>query len=142
MDPRKGRHTKFIFLGNRTTLGSVEIVRNFLVDLVDRIGMKALDKPHCYSIPICLENLSLECEEDEGGITGVVVLSTSHASIHTFPEHQYAVVDVYSCKEYDPNLVVFSLVEYFRADREKMFISDLSFSLRFPFGLPKHSVLP
>lgn len=136
MDPRKGRHTKFVFLGDRMVLGNIEKVQNFLTNLVDRIEMKALDKPHCYSIPICLENLSLECEEDEGGITGIVVLSTSHASIHTFPEHRYAVADVYSCKEYDPNIVVDLLVEYFIADRERMFVSDLSFSLRFPFKLP------
>ncbi|RFU66186.1 adenosylmethionine decarboxylase [Peribacillus saganii] len=31
------------------------------------------------------------------GVTGVIVLSTSHFSIHTWPEHQYAAFDLYTC---------------------------------------------
>jgi S-adenosylmethionine decarboxylase len=31
------------------------------------------------------------------GISGVVVISESHLSIHTWPEHRYAAVDIFSC---------------------------------------------
>ena len=31
------------------------------------------------------------------GITGVAVLSESHLSIHTWPEHGYAAADVFTC---------------------------------------------
>ncbi|WP_108670522.1 adenosylmethionine decarboxylase [Peribacillus acanthi] len=31
------------------------------------------------------------------GVTGVLVLSTSHFSIHTWPEHGYASLDLYTC---------------------------------------------
>lgn len=31
------------------------------------------------------------------GISGVVVISESHLAIHTWPEHGYASVDVYTC---------------------------------------------
>ena len=31
------------------------------------------------------------------GATGVVVLSSSHISAHTWPEYNYAALDVYSC---------------------------------------------
>ena len=31
------------------------------------------------------------------GITGVLVIAESHISIHTWPEHRYAAVDVFSC---------------------------------------------
>ncbi len=31
------------------------------------------------------------------GITGVVLLSESHISIHTWPERQYASIDIYTC---------------------------------------------
>jgi S-adenosylmethionine decarboxylase len=31
------------------------------------------------------------------GISGVVVISESHLTIHSFPEHGYASVDVYTC---------------------------------------------
>lgn len=31
------------------------------------------------------------------GVSGVVIISESHLTIHTFPEHGYASVDVYTC---------------------------------------------
>jgi S-adenosylmethionine decarboxylase proenzyme len=36
------------------------------------------------------------------GITGMLVLSTSHISIHTWPEEEYASLDFYTCGEQDP----------------------------------------
>ena len=31
------------------------------------------------------------------GITGVLVIAESHLSIHTWPEHQYVAIDIFSC---------------------------------------------
>ncbi|MBO5371691.1 MAG: adenosylmethionine decarboxylase [Lachnospiraceae bacterium] len=33
------------------------------------------------------------------GISGVAVITTSHMSIHTWPEFGYAAIDVFSCQE-------------------------------------------
>jgi len=33
------------------------------------------------------------------GISGVVVIAESHLTIHTWPEHDYAAVDIFSCGE-------------------------------------------
>ena len=33
------------------------------------------------------------------GVSGVVVLAESHLSIHTWPEHRYAAIDIYTCGE-------------------------------------------
>ncbi len=39
------------------------------------------------------------------GLSGVVVLSESHISVHTYPEHGYASFDIYTCGEHvDPRL--------------------------------------
>jgi len=41
------------------------------------------------------------------GISGVVIISESHLTIHSFPEHGYASVDVYTCGDkVDPNIAV------------------------------------
>lgn len=37
-----------------------------------------------------------------GGVTGLALLSESHLAIHTFPEHRYAALSVYSCKPREP----------------------------------------
>lgn len=51
------------------------------------------------------------------GISGVVVISESHLTIHTFPEHGYASVDVYTCGEtIDPNVAARAIAEYFQAE--------------------------
>lgn len=34
------------------------------------------------------------------GVSGVVVISESHLSVHTWPEHSYAALDIYTCGKY------------------------------------------
>jgi S-adenosylmethionine decarboxylase proenzyme len=31
------------------------------------------------------------------GVSGVIVIAESHVAIHTWPEHSYAAVDIFSC---------------------------------------------
>ncbi len=38
-----------------------------------------------------------------GGVSGVVVLAESHISIHTWPERDFAAVDIFMCGACDPN---------------------------------------
>ena len=38
-----------------------------------------------------------------GGVSGVVVLAESHISIHTWPERDFAAVDIFMCGECDPH---------------------------------------
>ena len=33
------------------------------------------------------------------GVTGIVCIAESHISIHTWPEHRYAAVDIFTCGE-------------------------------------------
>ncbi|HQT61852.1 MAG TPA: adenosylmethionine decarboxylase [Acidiphilium sp.] len=37
-----------------------------------------------------------------GGVSGVVVLAESHISIHTWPERNYAAIDIFMCGVCDP----------------------------------------
>lgn len=41
------------------------------------------------------------------GVTGVLVIAESHMSIHTWPEHRYVAVDIFSCgNKVDYNKIV------------------------------------
>ncbi len=43
------------------------------------------------------------------GVSGVLVLKESHFTIHTWPEHKYAAVDIFLC---DTNINVENVVKY------------------------------
>ncbi|WP_208592273.1 adenosylmethionine decarboxylase [Gracilibacillus suaedae] len=56
------------------------------------------------------------------GVSGVVIISESHLTIHSFPEHGYASIDVYTCGDIiDPNVAVAYIEEQLEAkSAEKM----------------------
>ncbi|MCC6718585.1 MAG: adenosylmethionine decarboxylase, partial [Acetobacteraceae bacterium] len=41
-----------------------------------------------------------------GGVSGVVVLAESHISIHTWPERDFAALDIFVCGDCDPHLAI------------------------------------
>lgn len=47
-------------------------------------------------------NIDLHHFQPNGGISGVVVLSESHISIHTWPERDFAALDIFMCGDCDP----------------------------------------
>ncbi len=115
-----GRHIKVMGLGDSTKLGSVERVQEFLVDLVAALGMRPLAPPTIHSVEIDIKKLGAEPFEDEGGVTGTVVLSTSHAAIHTWPERRFFTFDVFSCRDFDPEVVETMLYKSFATHGLKM----------------------
>lgn len=51
------------------------------------------------------------------GVTGVLLLKESHISIHTWPEHGYAAVDVFMCGDARPERAVEVMVQGLGAGR-------------------------
>jgi S-adenosylmethionine decarboxylase len=45
-----------------------------------------------------------------GGITGVALLAESHMSIHTWPEKDYAAIDIFMCGHADPRRALDALI--------------------------------
>ena len=52
-----------------------------------------------------------------GGVSGVVVLAESHISIHTWPERNFAAIDIFMCGACDPHLAIPVLQRTFGAAR-------------------------
>ena len=50
------------------------------------------------------------------GYTGVIVLAESHISIHTWPENNYAALDIFMCGECDPDTALAFLKKQFPQD--------------------------
>ena len=86
-----------------------EIVDYWLRELVDKVDMKILFGPH-----------TTYCEtEGNVGVTGVVCIETSHASIHIWNEAEppFLKFDLYSCKDFSSDVVIdhlnyFGLIDY------------------------------
>ena len=45
------------------------------------------------------------------GLTLLYLLSESHISIHTFPEHEYIALDIYTCRQYEDNKVYMEIFD-------------------------------
>ncbi len=50
------------------------------------------------------------------GVSGVVVLSESHISIHTWPERDYAAIDIFMCGDCDPYNAIPRIKKFFETD--------------------------
>lgn len=51
-----------------------------------------------------------------GGLSGIAVLAESHISIHTWPEHGYAALDIFMCGQTEPHKSVEVLRQAFQPD--------------------------
>lgn len=73
----------------------------------------------------------LEHQFEPEGLTIIYLLSESHISIHTFPEREYAALDIYTCREYPDNSVYDKIYEYlvksFQSSQNTPIIIDRKF---------------
>ncbi len=64
-----------------------------------------------------LLHIHLHHFDENFGVSGVAVLAESHISIHSWPEHNYAALDIFMCGDTQPENCVAVLREAFRPDR-------------------------
>lgn len=92
--------------------------------IVDLFGARQLDdlKHIERTLKRCVEvagatllHIHLHHFTPNGGVSGVAVLSESHISIHSWPEADYAALDVFMCGEAKPHLAIDVLKEAFDA---------------------------
>jgi S-adenosylmethionine decarboxylase len=92
--------------------------------IIDLFGARRLDdlKHVERTLKRCVEvagatllHIHLHHFTPNGGVSGVAVLSESHISIHSWPEADYAALDVFMCGEARPHLAIAVLKEAFDA---------------------------
>jgi S-adenosylmethionine/arginine decarboxylase-like enzyme len=90
----------------------------FLTTLVEKIKMNILMGPY---------NVKCETVGNEG-FTGAVIIDTSHATFHHWEKEDghLMMADVYSCKDYDPEVVVAHIKEYFGLNSVQYTVFDRS----------------
>ena len=81
-------HKHLILKGVMTDILTVGEVENVINDLVDKLGMVAY-------------------EPDENcGVTGVGIITTSHIIVHTWDDTKYFQADIYSCKDFNAHQII------------------------------------
>lgn len=63
------------------------VLSGLFEELIVSLSLKVLGTPQWHRFP------------EPGGVTGLVMLAESHLAIHTFPEHGFAAINVYCCRE-------------------------------------------
>tara|TARA_R100000664_G_scaffold32856_1_gene48530 strand:- start:785 stop:1192 length:408 start_codon:yes stop_codon:yes gene_type:complete len=90
------------------SINDPQLVGEVLNELVTMVGMKILRPAEIVAVPL---DPTTKEGEDDGGVTGTVILTTSHGSVHTWPLRGHVSFDLFSCKEFSVKQVVDFLVE-------------------------------
>ena len=53
-----------------------------------------------------IKNCSHKFPGDNSGVTGIFLLSESHASFHSYPENSFLAIDIFSCSNTNPEDVL------------------------------------
>jgi S-adenosylmethionine decarboxylase len=97
--------------------------------IVDLYGASRLDEPplmedtlrRCVQVAgATLLHIHLHRFEPNGGISGVAVLAESHISVHSWPERQYAALDIFMCGKARPERCIEVLLEAFSPRRAEI----------------------
>lgn len=82
-----GRHIIVECSGCRPdVLNDLDVVRSILTDAAISANAEVRERAFHHFAP--------------QGVSGVVVISESHLSVHTWPEYGYAALDIYTCGEH------------------------------------------
>lgn len=98
-----GRHCIFeLQNGNPNLLDNEDFIKDALVKAADAAGATLIGM--------------VSHKFQPQGVTAIALLSESHISIHTYPEHGYAAIDAFTCGEHtNPESACRSLKEAFEA---------------------------
>ena|SRR3989338_10484627 len=94
-------------------LNDMKVVFDFLLNLPAIIGMQRLTMPYVLSYDGA-------DKPDDYGVTGVVIIATSHISIHTYPHDSTFFLDVFSCKGFYQEKALAFIRETFGAKKEEI----------------------
>lgn len=83
---------------NHEILKSLNMIREFMIEAAREARVTILD--------------TIFHEFDPFGVTGIIAIAESHISIHTWPEYNYAAVDIFTCgEEMKPYIAAQILIE-------------------------------
>ncbi len=83
---------------------STQTIKKILINSVKACGATLL-------------KISLHKFSPNGGVSGVAIIKESHISIHTWPEYNYAALDIFVCANLNPYKAVSVIKQGFKPDK-------------------------
>ena len=93
----------FVKKGGLTYAGTHLIIDMWdAINLSNRELIKNTFKKIAKACDAQILHIHLHCFDENQGITGVIVLAESHINIHTWPEVEFAALDIFMCGKTNP----------------------------------------
>ncbi|MFQ5860376.1 MAG: S-adenosylmethionine decarboxylase [Dehalococcoidia bacterium] len=102
--------------GDVVRLWDADALRRFLDTCPESIGMTKISEPSVLHYQ--------GSREEDGGVSGFVLIAESHISVHTFPVRRYVNVDVFSCRSFDAQRVLAEIRELFALEELRNWVLD------------------
>jgi len=87
-----------------------------MLDLVKVLDMQLIFGPLFKKVKLEPKKLTGDVFQDEGGISGICMIGTSHISVHVWPLRRHFSMDVFSCKSFDEAKARATLERHFQPE--------------------------
>jgi len=91
---------------DKKLLSNMQHIYSFLDKLPPSIDMHPICPPH-------VQQYSSK-PDPRWGISGFILIAESHIVLHTYPEDQFMVMDLFSCKHFDENTTLVHILKAFK----------------------------
>lgn len=81
-------------------------------ELISALDMELIHGPIFKNVEVNPAKLTGDKFQDEGGISGYAMISTSHVSIHCWPLRYTFMADIFSCKAFSTELALKVIEKY------------------------------
>ena len=95
-------HNIFDMKNCNDKISDPKVIREFVENIAKAVDMTILEGP-----------IFAQGVAHNPGLSALAIIDFSHISIHTFTKYSEALIDVFSCKEYDKEKVLKVCKEYF-----------------------------
>ena len=118
---------------NTQKLADRIIIEQVLNDYPAAIGMTKIGGPYIfdYQAP----------DPAYSGVSGFVIIAESHIAIHTFPELDYFTLDIFSCRNFDPEIAIDYIKQAFEVEQMDRMLLQRGLSFHGPhhgrFSMPE-----
>lgn len=104
------------YVKDSSVFNSEELTKLFK-RLAAALEMQIIMGPEFLEVELDPSKLTSDVFQDEGGITGMCVISTSHMSIHCWPLRKCFSMDVFSCKNFNSEIAQKEIAAALGVDR-------------------------